>query len=124
MINFGSGSVYTKNPDDNWTKLGSINEIEVETYTDDPINTTINLLSNSFECVDLSDSFECVAKALKEFILEVTGLRNSILERCPNKKVVHLALNGRTRRIRKKNFNRAIKILEEGRLMGIDISKF
>lgn len=105
MINFGSGSVCTKNPDGNWTKLGSISEIEVETYTDDPINMTINLLS---------DSFECVAKASKEFILAVTGLINSILECCPNKKVVHLALNGRTRRIRKKNFNRTIKILEEG----------
>ena len=115
MINFGSGSIYTKNPDGNWTKLGSISENEVETYTDDPINTTITLLSNSFECI---------AKASKEFILAVTGLRNSILECCPNKRVVHLALNGRTRRIRKKNFNRAIKILEEGRLMGIDISKF
>lgn len=115
MINFGSGSIYTKNPDGNWTKLGSISKNEVETYTDDPINTTINLLSNSFECI---------AKASKEFILAVTGLRNSILECCPNKRVVHLALNGRTRRIRKKNFNRAIKILEEGRLMGIDISKF
>ena len=41
MINFGSGSIYTKNPDGNWTKLGSISENEVETYTDDPINTTI-----------------------------------------------------------------------------------
>ena len=123
MINFGSGSIYTKNPDGDWTKLGSISEIEVETYTDDPINTAINLLSNSFEC-SLSNSFECIAKASKEFILAVTGLRNSILEYCPNKRVVHLALNGRTRRIRKKNFNRAIKILEKGRLMGIDISKF
>ena len=112
MINFGSGSIYTKNPDDNWTKRGSINEIEVETYTDDLINTTINLLSNSFECI---------AKASKEFILAVTGLRNLILECCPNKRVVHLALNGRTRRIRKKNFNRAIKILEGERLIGIDI---
>ena len=111
MINFGSGSVYTKNPDGNWTKLGSVSEIEVETYTDDPINTTINLLSNSFEYI---------AKASKEFILAITGLRKSILECCPNKRVVHLALNGRTRRIRKKNFNRAIKILERGRLMDID----
>lgn len=74
MINFGSGSIYTKNPDGNWTKLRSISEIEVETYTDDPINTTINLLSDSFECT-LSDSFECIAKASKEFILAVTGLR-------------------------------------------------
>ena len=113
MINFGSGSIYTKNPDGNWTKLRSISEIEVETYTDDSINTTINLLSDSFEC-SLSNSFECIAKASKEFILAVTGLRNSILECCPNKRVVHLALNGRTRRIRKKNFNRAIKILEKG----------
>ena len=112
MINFGSGSIYTKNPDGDWTKLESINEIEVETYTDDPINTAINLLSNSFEC-SLSNSFECIAKASKEFILATTGLRNSILECCPNKRVVRLALNGRTRRIRKKNFNRAIKILEK-----------
>lgn len=110
MINFGSGSIYTKNPDDNWTKLGSINEIEVETYADDPINTTA--IIDVFD--PPSNYFEYITKASKEFILAVTGLRNSILECCPNKRVVHLALNGRTRRIRKKNFNRAIKILEEG----------
>lgn len=110
MINFGSGSIYTKNHDGNWTKLGSISESEVETYTDDPINTTA--IIDVFD--PPSNYFECIAKASKEFILAVTGLRNSILECCPNKRVVHLALNGRTRRIRKKNFNRAIKILEEG----------
>lgn len=110
MISFGSGSIYTKNPSGNWTELGSISEFEeAEIYIDDPINTTI--IANTFN--PPSNSFECIAKASKEFILVVTGLRNSILECCPNKRVVHLALNGRTRRIRKKNFNRAIKILEE-----------
>lgn len=110
MINFGSGSIYTKNPDGNWTKLGPISETEVETYTDDPINTIE--ITDTFN--SLSNSFECIVKVSKEFILAVTGLRNSILECCSNKRVVHLALNGRTRRIRKKNFNRAIKILKEG----------
>lgn len=110
MINFGSGFIYTKNPSGNWTELGSIGEFEeAETYIDDPINTTI--IADTFN--PPSNSFECTAKVSKEFILAVTGLRNSILECCPNKRVVHLALNGRTRRIRKKNFNRAIKILEE-----------
>ena len=110
MISFGSGSIYTKNPSGNWTELGSISEFEeAETYINDPINTTI--IADTFN--PPSNSFECTAKVSKEFILAVTGLRNSILECCPNKRVVHLALNGRTRRIRKKNFNRAIKILEE-----------
>mgnify|MGYP003480197803 CR=1 FL=1 len=120
MINFGSGSIYTKNPDGNWTTLGSISELEVETYTDDHINTIA--ITDIFN--PSSNYFECIAKVSKEFILAVTGLRNSILECCPNKRVVHLAINGRTRRIRKKNFNRAIKILEGERLIGIDISKF
>ena len=109
MINFGSGSIYIKNSDGDWAELGPISEFEVETYTDDPIDVTI--IADTFN--PPSNSFECIAKASKEFILAVTGLRNSILECCPNKRVVHLALNGRTRRIRKKNFNRAIKILEE-----------
>lgn len=110
MINFRFGSIYTKNSDGDWAELGPISEFEVETYTDDPINTIA--IADTFN--PPSNSFECIAKASKEFILAVTGLRNSILECCPNKRVVHLALNGRTRRIRKKNFNRAIKILEEG----------
>lgn len=110
MINFVPGSIYTKNSDGDWAELGPINEFEVETYSDDPINTIA--IADTFS--PPSNSFECTAKASKEFIFAITGLRNSILECCSNKKVVHLALNGRTRRIRKKNFNRAIKILEEG----------
>ena len=110
IFSFGSGSIYTKNPSGNWTELGSISEFEeAETYINDPINMTI--IADTFN--PPSNSFECTAKVSKEFILAVTGLRNSILECCPNKRVVHLACNGRTKRIRKKNFNSAFKILEE-----------
>ena len=49
----------------------------------------------------------------KVIALALLDIRDSVLDLCPNKKVVHLARHGRNKKIRKKNFNRAIRILEE-----------
>lgn len=45
--------------------------------------------------------------------MTLTGLRDVVIKCCPNKRVVHLALHAKKPRTRKKNFHRAIKILEE-----------
>lgn len=47
----------------------------------------------------------------KHKLWTLCGLYSWVLQYCPNNRVVHLAKYGRTKRIRNKNLNRAIKIL-------------
>ena len=47
----------------------------------------------------------------KHMLFTLCGLYSWVLQYCPNNRVVHLAKYGRTKRIRNKNLNRAIKIL-------------
>lgn len=61
----------------------------------------------------MEETFEACCSIRKELMLAMFGVRIAVLELCPNKKVVHLARHGRNKKIRKKNFNRAIRILEE-----------
>ena len=62
-----------------------------------------------------TEYFECIAKLSKEAIVTLFGFREVIIKCCPNKRVVHLAFHANKPRTRKKNFNRAIKILEKMR---------
>lgn len=84
----------------------------IETVDDEPtdpvVNDFINALSN------LEASFECTAKISEEAIMVLLGLRVAILSACPNKRVAYLADYARKKRTRKKNFHRAVKILERG----------
>ena len=52
-------------------------------------------------------------KATKEAILAITEMRKIIIECCTNKRVVYLALHAKKKRIKQKNFHRAINILEK-----------
>lgn len=64
-----------------------------------------------------TDSFEdlvCAIQLSNENYMKILGIYNRMLDMCPNKKVVHLIENARKPRTRKKNFNRAIKIVERG----------
>ena len=62
---------------------------------------------------DMEATYEAWCKISKDLVIALLGIRDSVLHLCPNKKVVHLAVNGRNKKIRKKNFHRAIRILEE-----------
>ena len=73
----------------------------------DPVaNDFVNALSN------LEASFECTARFNEEAIMTLLGLRVAVLGACSNKRVVYLANHARKKRTRKKNFHRAVKILE------------
>lgn len=52
-----------------------------------------------------------IAPALKDLAQFLTYQEE--LERCPNRKVVHLAKHARKARTRKKNLHRAIRIIEK-----------
>lgn len=108
MINFGSGSgsLYILNGDEAPKKLGEVKEIEVEERADDASDFVVPVTG-------MEATYEACCKIAKDIALALLGIRDSVLDLCPNKKVVHLARHGRNKKIRKKNFNRAIRILEE-----------
>ena len=60
----------------------------------------------------LEATFTAFVKVSKDAIMTILGIKDSVLDVCPNKRVVHLAKHG-SKKTRKKNFHRAIRILEE-----------
>ena len=108
MINFGSGSgtLYILNENDEPKKFGEVKDVEVEEWTDDASDFVVPVTG-------MEATYEACCKISKDIVLALLGIRDSVLDLCPNKKVVHLARHGRNKKIRKKNFNRAIRILEE-----------
>lgn len=58
-------------------------------------------------------SSECMARICEEAMLTITGVRDAIIECCSNRRVVHLCMHAKKRKVRRKNLHRAIKILEE-----------
>lgn len=55
----------------------------------------------------------CTIQLSNEDYMKIFGIYDSMLQMCPNKRVVHLVEHARKPRTRKKNFNRVIKILEK-----------
>ena len=54
--------------------------------------------------------FKC--RFSKEDLITLFGIKRHVFTCCPNKRVVYLSKHSKRHRTRKKNFNRAIKILE------------
>lgn len=112
MINFGPGTIYISNPDG--TSIGRLDindcsiECEDECKCEDEFNYISNAINNTIEA-----SFEVACRMLKEALFYISGARDVVIKCCPNRKVVYLATHSKKRRTRKKNFHRAIKILEE-----------
>ena len=106
MIDFGSGTLYILNEDDEPKKLGEVKDAEVEELADDASDFVVPVTG-------MEATYETCCKISKDIVLALLGIRDSVLDLCPNKKVVHLARHGRNKKICKKNFHRAIRILEE-----------
>lgn len=49
-------------------------------------------------------------------------LRNIVYERCSNRRVAHLMKYGKTARVRKKNYRRALKIYSQDLMNGAEVS--
>ena len=63
---------------------------------------------------EFSFSVEIARKAMEKFLMEIMGIRQYVLDIIheeSHQKVWHLALHAKKRRTRKKNFNRARRIL-------------
>ena len=106
-IEFDSGTLYILNPNGDYESFGNITEAEELTCSEFADDQSYISLS------DLSASFEFVARLSKEAIMALYGIREAVLRCCPNKRVVHLAFHAKKPHTRKKNFNRAIRILEK-----------
>lgn len=108
MLELGSGAIYILNDDEAPKKFGVVKDVEVEEWADDVSDFVVPVTG-------MEATFEACCTISKDIMLALLGIRDSVLHLCPNKKVVHLAVNGRNKKIRKKNFHRAIRILEESK---------
>ena len=106
MLKTGSGSLYILNEDGEPKKFGEVKDVEVEEWADDASDFVVPVTG-------MEATYEACCKISKDIVLALLGIRDSVLDLCPNKKVVHLARYGRNKKICKKNFHRAIRILEE-----------
>ena len=106
MLELGSGSFYILNDNETPKKLGEVKNVEVGERADDISDFVVPVTG-------MEATFEAWCTISKDFVLALLGIRDSVLHLCPNKKVVHLVLYGKNKKIRKKNFHRAIKILEK-----------
>lgn len=101
-----SGQLYFAEPDGTYSLLGHVTDIECATEDDD-ISLPVASLTN------LEASIEILGKMYKETMLAITGMYQAVIDCCPDRRVAHLALHAKKARTRKKNRNRAFRILEE-----------
>lgn len=106
MLKPDSRPLYILSDDEAPKKLGEVKNAEVEEWADDASDFVIPVTG-------MEATYEVCCKIAKDIVLALLGARDSVLDLCPNKKVVHLARHGRNKKIRKRNFSRAIRILEE-----------
>ena len=106
MLKPDSGSLYILNDAETPKKFGEVKDAEVEEWADDASDFVVPVTG-------MEATYETCCKISKDIVLALLGIRDSVLDLCPNKKVVHLARHGRNKKICKKNFHRAIRILEE-----------
>ena len=117
-VEFGPGTLYFLGNEGGYIPIGettdmrfdmenpvTIGEDDVLEYVDEgPLVTDI--------INHLTASLEVTARISFESIMTLLGLRKVILDLCPDKQVVHLTNHATKAKVRKKNFRRAIKILE------------
>lgn len=67
-----------------------------------------------YDCIynnDASISSEC--KVDRMMLYKICGVYNFVIKYCPNRRVAHLIKYGKNERVRIKNFNRALMILNK-----------
>lgn len=103
-----SGQLYFIEPDGNTSLVSHVTDTSVE-CTDEDNDISIPVAS----LVDIETAFDWFVKMTKDIMLAITGMYTAVLNCCPDRRVVYLAVHGKKARIRKKNRNRAFRILEE-----------
>lgn len=104
-IEFSDAKMYVLGPDNSYIPFGTVKDA-------DGISSDSENAAHRTPFINLADSFEFVGKASQDGLMAILGIRNAVLKCCPNKQVVYLVSHAKKSRARKKNFHRAIKILE------------
>ena len=96
----------------------NVEHIVIDECTEEPemIDESFKVLSNAFG--EFSCSLKMATDAFTRFVHTITGIEDDLYSNCPNKRVVHLARYAKKPRVRKKNYNRMIKIAEKEKRHG------
>lgn len=95
---------------DKWEKLGKMVDTPEIELADEPEPCNLSKLTEVW-----SAAFEVFGKTAEQLSLVFSGLWGMVLESCPDRRVLHLALFARRERTRKKNIHRIFRILERRR---------
>lgn len=79
----------------------------IEGLTQEQYEAVVRAINTVAEVI--KEIVDDIKEVIKRFVDVFTDLWNELLYSASNKKIVHLALHGRTKRIRKKNWNRLVK---------------
>lgn len=132
--------LYAINLDGTTTLVDSFSSCNVEcsiVNEPDEFEDPLNLLNDgSWSCdissiigIDLSQSHdfytvdyviatkEAFLQYINDFIEYPIKVEEAVMKSCPNKRVSYLATHARKKRTRKKNFNRAIRILQRNDIL-------
>lgn len=132
--------LYAINPDGTPRPIGSFDSCNVEysvvNEPDELEDPLISLNNESWSCdissiigIDLSrgpDFYnldhmirmkEAFLQYIDDFIEYPIKVEEAVINSCPNKRVSYLAVHARKKRTRKKNFNRAIRILQRNDIL-------
>lgn len=69
-------------------------------------------LQTALDFSELQASFQCVGREFEKRLASLLGLNKAVVNACPNKTVRWLAAHAKKQRVRTKNVNRAVRILE------------
>lgn len=92
----------------NGEPLGEVGELRLdeETYTTDDTPGVVFSPAEGAE-------FTGTARLSKRALLVLFGIWGLVVKLCPDRKVAHLIAHGRKQRTRRKNWNRAARLLEK-----------
>lgn len=111
-ITLNPGTLYFGLPGDDPIPVKETQLIEAKDIKDDV--DTENIIRVGKALSEVSISVEISLQAMGKFLMEITGVRQYVLDIIReegHQKVWHLAQHAKKRRTRKKNFNRARRIL-------------
>lgn len=113
-ITLNPGVLYFGMPGENPIPVREAQLIEAKDIKDDVDVENIMHIGNALS--EFSFSVYVERKAMQKFLMEIMGIRKYVLDIMREEghtKVYHLALHAKKHRTRKKNFNRAIRILKK-----------
>lgn len=102
------GTLYLKTPEGLQERAALEAAPEIEATTDwAEDNPTLARINSAFAEVGF------IAKICTDAFAALVGITSTVMDACPNRRVVHLAKHATKRRTRKKNLHRAFRLLEK-----------